>query len=383
MPGATSRGSGSIGPAERDLLGLRRGPAYNPAVVRLGSLALDAPFFQAGLAGYSDAPMRLLARRHGAPYAVTEALLDQTLIRGGRGLAAAELDADDHPIAGQLMGSHPAEIAAGARLLVSLGYDVIDVNLACPVRKIRKLARGGHLLAEPDEALAVLAAVREAVGDARPCTLKLRRGSDASARAEGDFRRVLEGAIALGYAGAVVHGRTVEQKYAGRARWDVLAQLVRDYAPRPDGAFVLGGSGDVWTAADAVRMLRETGVGLVSIARGAIGNPWIFAQARALLVGDAAAAARPPRVGEQRAALEEHARLALRHLDEPRACMQLRKAGIKAARHHPEAAAVARDFIGMRLLADFHAVLARHYADGGRPGVAALPDEAEVLACEV
>jgi nifR3 family TIM-barrel protein len=343
-------------------------------VVRLGTLVLDAPFFQAGLAGYSDAPMRLLARRHGAPYAVTEALLDQVLLRGGRGLAAAELDPDDHPIAGQLMGSHPVSIAAGARVLVSLGYDVIDVNLACPVRKVRRLSRGGHLLAEPDAALAVLAAVREAVGDARPCTVKLRRGSDDGAAAERDFRRVLEGAIALGYAGAVVHGRTVAQKYAGRARWDVLARLARDYAPHPDGPFVLGGSGDVWTAADAVRMLRETGVGLVSIARGAIGNPWIFAQARALLAGDAEAASRPPTVGQQRAALEEHARLALRHLDGERACAQSRKVGIKSARHHPEAADVARAFIAVRSLDGFQAVLSRHYGDGEREGVAAAAE---------
>jgi tRNA-dihydrouridine synthase len=141
---------------------------------------------------------------------------------------------------------------------------------------------------------------------------------------------------------------------------------------------VLGGSGDVWTAADAVRMLRETGVGLVSIARGAIGNPWIFGQARALLAGDEKAASRPPSVGRQRAALQEHARLALRHLDPERACAQLRKAGIKAARHHPDSAEVARAFIAVRALDDFHAVLARHFDDPDRPGVAALPQEAAV-----
>jgi len=155
----------------------------------------------------------------------------------------------------------------------------------------------------------------------------------------------------------------------------VLARLVREYAPAR-GAFVLGGSGDVWTAEDVVRLLRETGVGLVSIARGAIGNPWIFAQARALLAGDAAAAARPPGVGEQREALQEHARLALALLGEERAGPQLRKLGIKSARHHPDAARVARDFIAVRSLADWQAVLGRHYADGARPGVAALPEEA-------
>lgn len=347
-------------------------------MLRLGPLTLDAPFFQAGLAGYSDAPMRLLAREHLAPYAVTEAMLDQTLLAGGRGLAAAELDPADHPVAGQLMGSRPADIARGARLLVGLGYDVIDVNLACPVRKVRRLSRGGHLLEQPDEALAVLDAVRQAVGDERPCTVKLRRGSDEGARAEGDFRRVLEGAIALGYAGAVVHGRTVAQKYAGRARWDVLAALARDYAP-PGSSFVLGGSGDVWTARDAVRLLRQTGVRLVSIARGSIGNPWIFARARALLEGRPEPP--PPTLGQQRAALERHAELALRLLGPERAGPQLRKFGIKSARHHPQAEDVARAFIAASSWESWRAVLERHYADGDRPGAEALPEEA-LEACD-
>ena len=345
-------------------------------MLRLGALTLDAPFFQAGLAGYSDAPMRIIARRHGAPYAVTEAMLDQTLIHGGKGLADAELCAEDHPIAGQLMGSHPADIAEGARLLVGLGYDVIDVNLACPVKRIRKLARGGHLLAEPDEAIAVLDAVRQAVGEARPCTLKLRRGSDESAEAEANFRRVLEAAIRLGYAGAVVHGRTVEQKYVGPASWDFLAGLSREYG---DGGFVLGGSGDVWCAADVARMLDETGVRLVSVARGAIANPWIFRQARAALAGDAQAAARPPSVAEQRETLLEHAQLALSH-DAERAGPRMRKFGILAARHHPRREAVARAFIAVKDMAQWHAVLAEHYA-GDEPGVVSRPLGAEEESC--
>jgi hypothetical protein len=86
--------------------------------------------------------------------AILEAMLDVFLINGGKGLKAAELDPEDHPICGQLMGSHPDEIALGAKVLVQLGYDVIDVNLACPVKKIRKKARGGHLLQEPGDAIA-------------------------------------------------------------------------------------------------------------------------------------------------------------------------------------------------------------------------------------
>src|SRR5690606_9324195 len=142
-------------------------------------------------------------------------MLDQFLIQGGKGLAAAELTDEDHPIAGQLMGSHPAEIAAGAKILVGLGYDVIDVNLACPVKKIRKKARGGHLMSVPDGAIAILDAVKQAVGDDRPCTVRLRRATDESAAAQGRFHRIFEHVLSLGYAAAVVHSRTVEQKYVG------------------------------------------------------------------------------------------------------------------------------------------------------------------------
>lgn len=114
---------------------------------RYEPIAIDAPFYQAGLAGYSDAAMRLVARRHGCPYAITEAMLDHFLIQGGKGLDHARLYPNDHgdkaPLCGQLMGSHPTDIAQGAKILVDLGYDVVDVNLACPVKKIKKKARGG------------------------------------------------------------------------------------------------------------------------------------------------------------------------------------------------------------------------------------------------
>ncbi|MEE3052442.1 MAG: tRNA-dihydrouridine synthase family protein, partial [Planctomycetota bacterium] len=122
----------------------------------------EAPFFQAGLQGYSDAAMRIISRRHGSPYCVTEAMPDQFLNNGGKGLKDAELDSEDHPIAGQLMGSNPANMAKAAGILLELGYDVIDLNMACPVKRLRKNIRGGHLLNRPEEAIAILREVRQA-----------------------------------------------------------------------------------------------------------------------------------------------------------------------------------------------------------------------------
>ena len=331
----------------------------------IGNVQIDAPFFQAGLAGYSDAAMRLVARRHGAPYCVTEAMLDVFLLNGGKGLAAAELDERDHPIAGQLMGSHPDQIAQAARILVGLGYDVIDINLACPVKKIRRRCRGGHLLEAPLEAIAILDAVRQAVGDDRPCTVKLRRGTDDSPQAEANFHRIFQSVIELGYAGAVVHGRTVDQKYIGPSRWSFLSDLVRQYGG--EQGFVIGGSGDIYEAGDVAAMLRQTGVALVSVARGCIGNPWIFQQIASLLAGDHEAARRGPTIAEQRQVLLAHFEHSVKLYGEKKASMMMRKFGIKFSRQHPQTDEVSRSFIAVKSLDDWRGVLDRHYSEGSLP----------------
>ena len=141
----------------------------------------------------------------------------------------AEIPPGDHPICWQLMGSHPDDIAAGAKILVGLGYDVVDVNLACPVKKIKKKCRGGHLLSVPDEASEILAAVKAAVPAGFPLTTKLRRAYDDTPEMKENFERVFEAALGLGYAGATVHCRTVQQKYVGPGKWEALEDIARKY----------------------------------------------------------------------------------------------------------------------------------------------------------
>ncbi|MEQ9454572.1 MAG: tRNA-dihydrouridine synthase family protein [Phycisphaeraceae bacterium] len=348
-------------------------------MMRLGRLQIDAPFYQAGLAGYSDAAMRLVARDHGCPHCVTEAMLDHFLVAGGQGLRAAELRDDDHPITGQLMGSAPEDIARGAQILVHLGYDAVDINLACPVKKIKKKARGGHLLSDTQTAVAILKAVRQVVPDEIPLTVKLRRGSDDSPEAAERFYRVFESAIENDFAGATVHGRTVEQKYLGPAHWAFLADLTRRYSGSKNrvGRFTIGGSGDIWNARDIFRMIEQTGVDWVSVARGCIGNPWLFRQARALMTGDQAEASRPPGIAEQRSVLLRHFQLSLELHGEQQASRMMRKFGIKFSRHHPEGEAIKQGFIAVSSLADWHAVLDRFYAEDGAGVVAVAEHEAE------
>ncbi len=331
----------------------------------------DAPFFQAGLAGYSDGPMRIVARRHGAPFCITEALLDRTLLNGGKGRRKEDPDLlatecgmgdiednvaaglDDHPIAGQIMGTHPSEMADGSRILVGMGYDVIDVNLACPVKKIKRSNRGGHFLAHPNEAIAVLKAVRDAVPAGLPTTVKLRRAYDDTPSMAANFERIFDAAYDLGYLWTTVHCRTVQQKYLGPAKWDFLRDLVGRHPDR-----LIFGSGDVWEVEDIFAMLEYTGVRAVSVARGCIGNPWIFQQARQLMRGYPRSA---PTLAEQRGALLDHFDLSVKLHGERAAGRMMRKFGIKFARHHPDPQRVKSAFIACSTIAEWHRVITACY----------------------
>jgi tRNA-dihydrouridine synthase B len=341
-----------------------------------GPIHLSTPFCQAGLAGYSDRAMRLVARRRGCGYAVTEALLDVILCNGGEGLRKSiDINDEDHPIAGQIIGSEPETMSKAASIMARAGYDVIDLNFACPVKKIKNKARGGHMLLDVSRALSVMNAVRDRLGD-RPLTVSLRRAFDDSPQAEDRFFEIIETAWSLGFVAARVHARTVEQKYFGSARWPFLADLKRRYPTK-----TIFGSGDVFTAADAVRMYRQTGVDMVWIARGAIGNPWIFEHS-ARLLNDPTAAILPPTIGEQREALTEHFRIAVEIHGESLASRRMRKMGIKYSRFHPLAGDVKQEFIGVQSLRDWQGVLDRWYASDG-PGVWPDANAAdEVNSCE-
>ncbi|MDW8262535.1 MAG: tRNA-dihydrouridine synthase [Phycisphaerales bacterium] len=354
----------------------------------IGSIPLAAPFCQAGLAGYSDRAMRVVARRRGCPYAVTEALLDTILLQGGEGLRRSiDINDEDHPVAGQIIGSDPQTMSLAASILATRGYDVIDLNFACPVKKIRNKARGGHMLRDVARGIAILRAVRQVLPNSI-LTLSLRRAFDENDSHHEALFALLEEAWQQGFAAARIHGRTVQQKYLGRADWSILRQVKRQY---PDRTIL--GSGDVFTPEDAVRMKLETGVDVVWVARGAIGNPWIFSQARQLLamvteqpqtgangtearsadarekrVTLASAGLQPPSIAEQRDALAEHFSLAMEIHGEELAGRRMRKMGIKYARFHPLAMEVKQAFISVRSLGDWRAVLDRFYSSDG-PGI--------------
>jgi len=326
---------------------------------QIGHLVLDVPVFQAALSGYSDGPMRLIAREAGAPYTLCEVMLDKFLVQVKKRQVTRRLlgisDAE-RPVGGQLMGAEPEAFTAGAVRLVEAGFDVIDINFGCPVKKVLGKCRGGFHLSQPDVALEIVRRTRDAVPEEIPVTVKMRRGIDDTPRSRDQFFKILDGAFEIGVAAITVHGRTVEQRYKGRANRQFLAEVKRHAGER-----VIFASGDLFSPRDCLDVLRETGVDGLAVARGAIGNPWIFAQLKAMSQGQPQPD--PPSLHEQRDVIRRHFELAEEIHGERKGCQVMRKFGIKYAALHPQSIDVRNAFVAVRCRADWLAALDRWYAE--------------------
>jgi tRNA-dihydrouridine synthase B len=327
--------------------------------LRLANCEIEFPIVQAALSGYSDWPMRVVARRRGAPYTVAEVLIDRFVLelkqrhKTRRHLMVSD---EEHPVGGQLMGSDPQQFPAAAQRLVEAGFDVIDINFGCPVNTAMGGCRGGYHLSQPETALEIVGRVRDAVPDHLPVTVKMRRGIDDSDESRDNFFRILDGAFELGAAAITVHGRTVEQKYIGASSWDFLRD-VKEHA----GEKIIIGSGDVFTAQSCLDMMRYTGVDGVSVARGAIGNPWIFRQVRDLAEGRPAFL---PDIAEQRRVLEMQRSLCAEIYDDRKVLSTMRKFGIKFAPLHSAHEQVRNAFAAGKTLTAWQTVLDEFYVDG-------------------
>ena len=320
----------------------------------IGQIRVEFPVILAPLAGYTDLAYRRICRQLGWPYCTTEMMLDKSVLAHGKlQRRVLQLGDDEHPIAGQLIGNDSDTMARAAAVLQAVGFDVIDLNFACPVRKALARRRGGYLLQEPRRALDIVRGVLAAVD--RPVTVKLRR-TFKSGDTDDNFWRIIEGAFEAGAAAVCVHSRSVEQKYAGKADWGFLAEVKRRL---PDRTII--GSGDVLKPAEALDMLQQTGVDAVAVARGALGNPWFFRQVQDLL-----ARRQPyhPPIAEQRELLLRHYEAACRLYGQPDAPKIMRKFGARYARMHPSPRQVRTAFIAIKHPGDWRKVLDEYYRDG-------------------
>ena len=324
----------------------------------IGPVKIKHSFTLAALAGYSDLPMRRIARRFGAAYALSAVVLDRSVTHPGEWQERLlRVEPDDHPVGAQLMGDDPDDFVRAAELMAEAGYDVIDLNFACPANRILNRCHGGALLGRPARALEIIRRVAEHLGERSPLTVKLRRGFDDSPSSEREFFTILDGTFDYGAAAVTVHPRSVEQRFRGRSDWGLLTRVKKHV-----GARVVIGSGDLFTAADCLRMIAETGVDGVALARGAMGNPWIFRDCLALARGEPWPT--PPSLAEQRQVMADHFTEAVRYYGRESAGRAMRKHAMKYSKLHPHPRAMRVDFVDVKTTEQYEAAFARWYGDG-------------------
>ncbi|MDR3123671.1 MAG: tRNA dihydrouridine synthase DusB [Treponema sp.] len=288
---------------------------YRPVVI--GSLVLPGNLFLAPVAGYSDRAFRSVCIDRGADFTCTEMVSSEALtrnrVRTEPLLARAE---NETRYAVQIFGADPDVMCRAALLLAPRRPDAVDINCGCPVPKVVKTGAGSALMRSPETlgriVEAVVRASRETLGNA-PVTVKLRSGWDAASQ---NYRECARIAVEAGAALVCLHPRTRAQGYSGVSDWTHIADLV-SRLPVP-----VAGSGDLFNPPDALRMLRETGCAAVMFARGALGNPFIFAATRALLRGEDR---QQPAPREKLETAFRQLILLARDLGEKNACREMRK----------------------------------------------------------
>lgn len=290
------------------------------------------PVLLAPMAGVGDIAFRSICKAHGCDFTFTEMVSAKGLhYKGAKTKALLNTSESERPCGVQIFGSDPEIMAETAEYICNEHADdisVIDINMGCPVNKIVSNGEGAALMKQPLLAANIIEAVVKK--STLPVTVKFRKGWDEDSVNAVEFARMAEQS---GAAGIAVHGRTRQQMYAGRADWDIIAQV------KAAVKIPVAGNGDVFSGADAKRMLEATGCDAVMVARGAQGNPWIFEQIKAELSGQNY---QMPGMAERLDTALCHARMLEKYIGKP-AIAQMRKHIAWYSKGMPDAAKLRQD----------------------------------------
>jgi len=297
----------------------------------IGNVTLENPFFLAPLAGITDAPFRRICKEQGAGLVYSEMVSGKGLYYNDKATERLlKIYDDEKPVAFQIFGSDPDIMSFTAQKLAGRENSILDINMGCPVPKLVKNGEGSALLKDPQLVETIIRAAVSFAG--KPVTAKIRIGWDAESINAVEIAKAIEagGASAIG-----VHGRTREQYYSGKADWNVIRQVKQAVS------IPVIGNGDIFSGQDAISMMEETGCDFVMIARGALGNPWIFREALALWKGQTL----PPRptIPEKIELILNHFDLLLVEKGEYAAVREMRKHAGWYLKGIPGSAAVRRD----------------------------------------
>ncbi len=296
----------------------------------IGGVEIPGRWILGPMAGVTDLPFRLLCREQGASLVCTEMISAKGIDHHNKNTEQLmQTDERERPVSLQLFGSDPELMARIAAQIEQRDFDILDINMGCPVPKVVNNGEGSALMKDPELAGRIVSAVSRAIS--KPVTVKIRKGFGREECSAVSFAKRME---ECGAAAVCVHGRTREQYYGGKADWDTIRQ-VKEALEIPVIA-----SGDIFTPQDALRCRQETGCDGFMLARGARGNPWVFHQIRYHM--DTGGLEAKPSADEMFRMVLRHARMLIEYKGEQTAMRQMRKHMAWYTAGYPGSAALRR-----------------------------------------